>query len=85
MIEVKHNSNKLDDEETLKWGRHIIQLTSEPETHPENDVLRALLAHPAAIRPLYQVLVGHDPGQGLMQMLSEIGRRVRWAHAPKKQ
>ena len=81
---MKPRGDKLLDEETLRWGRLIEQLTSEPERDPETDVLRALMAHPASIRPLYRLLVGNDPGQGLMQMLSEIGRRVRKAHAPEK-
>lgn len=65
-------------EKALRLARLMEQLGSEPDGNPEDDVLRALIAHPAAIKPLYGLLTGEfHPAAGRMPMLSEIGRIVK--------
>lgn len=53
----------------------------DPPIAPDRDLFQALLGHPAAIRLLYDALVGKGAGRGLgwAPMLCEIVRRIKTA------
>ncbi len=73
---TKKTTGLLEDEKHRRLMVFLDRVASEPEGNPEQDVLRALVQHPAALRPLYLLIVG-DATQGRAQMISEILRRVR--------
>ncbi len=67
-----------DDEMSRFLGLCVERLSGPDGERPESEVVRALAAYPAAIRPVYSAITGdRSPVVGRLQMLSEIVQRVR--------
>jgi hypothetical protein len=79
---VKHKDE--EDEQTRRLRLFLEQIGSEASGDPEKDVFRALMAHPAAIAPIYRAFIDPDPVVGRLPMLGEIALRVRKAHGSKR-